>query len=335
MHSGDLMSSLKKAKIAAIARAVPEKILTNFDLEKMVDTTDEWIRTRTGIEERHIADEKTTSSVLGIEATKKALKKAGISAEELDFIIVATITPDMVFPATACIIQNAIGAVKAATMDIEAACSGFIYGLSIARQYIATGEAKNILVVASEVLSKITDWDDRSTCILFGDGAGAAIITESDSDSEIMSTVLGGDGKYGDILYLPAGGSKKPASHETVDNKEHTIKMNGQDVFKAAVTKMRSSLKKALEKAGIKSSQLKLVIPHQANLRIIESLRKFLDLPKEKVYVNLQKYGNTSAASIAIAMSEAEENGIIKRGDYIALCAFGGGLTWAATVIKY
>ncbi len=328
--------TLKKTMIRGTGYALPSQIVTNEDLSKRVDTSDEWIRTRTGIEERRIAPPGMNNSDLAIEASRKALDAAGITAEEIDLIIVSTITPDMVFPATACLVQHAIGAKHAATFDLEAACSGFIYGLSVARQYIATGECTNVLVVASEVLSRITDWTDRSTCVLFGDGAGAAILSASDEgDSDFLSFFLGGDGKYGDILNLPAGGSRKPASHETVDAREHTMKMNGPEVFKAAVMKMNHSMRAVLKKAGYESQAIDLVIPHQANLRIIESLRKYLDLSEDKVYVNLQKYGNTSAASIAIALGEVIETGRLKRGQLVGLCAFGGGLTWAACILRY
>lgn len=330
------MEFLRKARITGVGHYVPERVLTNADLEKMVETSDEWITQRSGIRERRIAAPEQASSDLGVQAARKAIAMAGIEVDEINLIIVATITPDMVFPATACIIQHALGAKHAGTMDIEAACSGFLYGLSIARQYIATGECRHILVIAAETLSKITDWEDRSTCVLFGDGAGAVVVSADDSgESDILSTFLGGDGKYGELLNLPAGGSRRPATHETVDARQHFMRMNGAEVFKAAVTKMAASMKFALKRAGLEASQLDMVIPHQANLRIIDSLVKFLDLPQDKVYVNLQKYGNTSAATIPIAFSELVEQGRVKRGDYVAMCAFGGGLTWAAAILKY
>lgn len=328
--------TLRKTVIRGTGFAVPSNIVTNDDLSKSVDTSDEWIRTRTGIEERRIAPPETGNSDLAIEAARKALDRAGLSAEDIDLIIVSTITPDMVFPATACLVQNALGAKHAATFDLEAACSGFIYALSVARQYIATGEYNNVLVVASEVLSRITDWSDRSTCVLFGDGAGAAVLSGTDEgESDFVSFFLGGNGKYADILNMPAGGSRKPASHETVDAREHTMKMNGPEVFKAAVMKMNHSMRQVLTRAGLQSSDVDIVIPHQANLRIIESLRKYLDLPEDKVYVNLQKYGNTSAASIAIALAELVESGRLVRGQLVGMCAFGGGLTWAACLLRY
>ncbi len=327
---------MKKAKIKGTGFYVPEKVLTNADLEKMVDTSDEWIITRTGIKERRIAGENETSATMGVEAAKKAMKMAGVKGEEIDLIITATITPDMVFPATSALIQTEIGAVNAGVFDIEAACSGFIYGLAIANQFIKTGEYKNILVIASETLSRITDWEDRSTCVLFGDGAGAAVVSEDETgESEIIATYLGGNGSYKDLLYLPAGGSLMPATEETVKKKLHYIKMLGSETFKVAVTKMSESALKVLEKSGIDQSEVSLLIPHQANLRIIRALQKRLSLPDEKVYVNLDKYGNTSAATIPIALAEAVEKGLIKRGDIILLVAFGGGFTWASAVIKW
>lgn len=330
------MANLFKAKIAGTGYAVPERVLTNADLEKMVDTNDEWIRTRTGIQQRHIADPGQTNSELGAQAATMAMKNAGVAPEDIDLIIVATITPDMVFPATACLIQEKLGLTRAGTVDIEAACSGFIYGLSMARQYVATGECRHVLVVASELLSRITDWEDRTTCVLFGDGAGAAVVSgTNEGESDILATDLGGNGKFANLLYLPAGGSSKPASHETVDAREHAIKMAGQEVFKQAVTMMKQSVETVLQKSGHLGSELKMVIPHQANKRIIDTLRKYLDLPEQKVYVNVHNYGNTSAASIAIALAELVEAGGLERGDLVALCAFGGGLTWAAALFRY
>jgi len=327
---------MTKVRISGTGYAVPPKVLTNDDISQMVDTSDQWIRDRTGIEERHIAEEGMNNSTLATEAARRALDNAGIAAEELDMIILATITPDMIFPATACLVQQALGARRAATFDLEAACSGFLYALSVARQYIATGDCKHILVVASEILSRVTDWSDRSTCILFGDGAGAAILSASEEgESDILSVFLGGDGQFGDLLCIPAGGTKELATHETVGTWKHTIQMRGPEIFKTAITKMNVSMRMVLKRAGVEAGDLDIVIPHQANLRIIDSLRKYLDLPKEKVYVNLQKYGNTSAASIAIALAECAESGRLKRGNLVGMCAFGGGLTWAACVLRY
>jgi len=326
----------RHARISGTGFSVPPRILTNAELSERVDTTDEWIRTRTGIEERHIASDDTYNSTLAAEASRKALQSAGIAAEEIDMIIVATATPDMPFPATACFLQQALGAPQAAVFDVVAACSGFVYALSIARQYVVGGECRHVLVVGSDVLSRVTDWSDRSTCILFGDGAGALVLSAADEgQSDILAFHLGGDGRMGDLLKIPAGGSRRPASHETVDAREHTIRMNGAEVFKAAVQKMSFCMRVVLQRAGIGANDLDLVIPHQANLRIIDSLRKYLDLPKEKVYVNLQKYGNTSAASIAIALAECVESKRLARGNLLGMCAFGGGLTWGACVLRY
>ncbi|MDR2733289.1 MAG: ketoacyl-ACP synthase III [Spirochaetota bacterium] len=326
----------KQARISGTGFAVPPRILTNAEISQRVDTTDEWIRTRTGIEERRIASEDMHNSDLAAEASRKALCAAGIAAEEIDMIVVATTTSDMPFPSMACILQQALGARRAAVFDVVAACSGFVYALSVARQYVASGECRHVLVTASEVLSRVTDWSDRSTCILFGDGAGAVVLSASDEGaSDILAFHLGGDGRLGDLLKIPAGGSSKPASHETVNAREHTIRMNGAEVFKAAVQKMNFCMRMVLRRAGLEASDLDLVIPHQANLRIIDSLRKYLDLPREKVYVNLQKYGNTSAASIAIALAECVASKRLARGNLLGMCAFGGGLTWGACVLRY
>ena len=272
---------------------------------------------------------------MGAEAARKALKNAGITAKEIDLILTATITPDMVFPATSALIQNIIGAKNAGILDIEAACSGFIYGITIANQFIKTGEYRNILVIASEVLSRITDWEDRSTCVLFGDAAGAAVVSESTSESEIIATYLGGDGFYKELLYMPAGGSLYPASEETLKNRMHYIKMKGNETFKLAVTKMCESAEIVIKKAGISSEDISLLIPHQANLRIIQAVQKRLNLTDDKVFVNLQRYGNTSAATIPVALAEAVESGKIKRGDIVVLVAFGGGFTWGSAVIRW
>jgi len=326
---------LKKAYISGTGFYVPDKVLTNADLEKMVDTSDEWITTRTGIKERRIAEKDVTSSMIGAKAAEKALKNAKITPEEIDLIIGATITPDMVFPSTAALIQTEIGAKNAACFDLEAACSGFIYSLMVAKQFIATGEYKNILVVGTEVLSKITDWDDRNTCVLFGDGAGAAVISESNTESEIIANYLGADGSYKELLYMPGGGSLYPATEETVKNRLHYIKMRGNETYKVAVTKMTEAAEIVLEKAGIKKSDVAFLIPHQANVRIIQSVQKRLDLKDEQVIINLDKYGNTSGATIPIALAEAVEQGRIKRGDILVFVAFGGGLTWGASVIRW
>ncbi len=314
---------------------LPEKILTNFDLEKMVDTSDEWIKTRTGIENRRVADETMATSDLATKAARRAMQDAGVKAEELDMIIVATVTPDMAFPSTACIVQKNIGAINATAFDVEAACTGFIYGMVIAEQFIKTGFYKKVLVIGAETLSKFLDWEDRNTCVLFGDGAGAAIIEKTAKDTGIMSSYLGADGKSGDCLTLPGGGSRNPATHNTVDNSLHYVKMDGNDVFKFAVRIMSSSALKALELGNLDVSEIDCLIPHQANIRIIKSAARRLKLPMDKVYINLNNYGNMSAASIPVALDEAVNTGKVKKGDNILLVAFGGGLTWGSTIIKW
>lgn len=330
----DNMSVFKRSKILSTGRALPEKVLTNFDLEKIVDTNDEWIVKRTGIKSRHIADKNTATSDLALEASRKALDKVNMSPEELDLIMVATVTPDMIFPSTACIVQRELGAVNAAAFDLEAACSGFLYGLTIADQFIKTGMYKNILVIGAETLSKIIDWEDRKTCVLFGDGAGAAIVSVSDDDSEILSTHIGADGTGAEFLAIPAGGSRMPASLETVKNRLHYITMDGSEVFKFAVRKMNSASQTALEIAGLTVEDVDFLVPHQANSRIISSAAKKLKLPLDKVHVNLDRLGNISAGSIPIALDEAIEEGKISKGDIIVLVGFGGGLTWGSSVIR-
>lgn len=314
---------------------VPDKILTNEDLEKMVDTTDEWITSRTGIKARRIASENEATSDMAFKAAKVALERASIEPKEIELIIVGTITPDMFFPSTGCFVQEKLGAKNATAMDLNAACSGYIYSLTVASKFLETSTYKNALIIGAEKLSSIIDWEDRSTCVLFADGAGASVLVPSNGGSRLLSFDLGSDGSYGDQLFIPGGGARNPASRETVEKKLHYIKMNGNAIFKIAVNKMRETLQKSIKKAGINAKEITLLIPHQANLRIIESLRKYLHLPEEKVFVNIDKYGNTSAASIGIALHEAVDTGLIKRGDIVALVAFGGGLTWASAIIQY
>jgi len=314
---------------------VPEKVLTNADLEKIVDTTDEWITTRTGIHTRRIARDDEATSDLAYKASKVALKNAGLSPEEIELIIVATITPDMFFPSTACIVQDKLGAKNATAMDVNAACSGYIFALVVGSTFLQTGGFRNALIIGAEKLTSITDWNDRNTCVLFGDGAGAAVITPSDGRGKLLSYDLGSDGSFGDMLYIPGGGSRHPATLETVEQRLHYIKMNGNPLFKIAVNKMRETFERSLKKAGLKPGDISLIITHQANLRIIEALRSFLKVPKEKVFVNIEKYGNTSSASIGIALHEARDNNMIKRGDIVGLAAFGGGLTWGSAIIEF
>ncbi len=324
-----------RAKIVSTGAYVPEKILTNHDLEKIVDTSDEWIFERTGIRERRMAAPKQTASDLAYEASKAALDAAGLKPRNLDLIIVATATPDMLFPSTACILQEKLGAKNAAAFDINAACSGFVYGLSVAEAYIKSSLAERVLLVGSEVFSKFLDWEDRATCVLFGDGAGAVVIEPTKGDRGIMSTHIYSDGKYQDLITLPGGGSKYPASGESLKKKRHYVKMKGNETFKVAVKTLEKLVVDTLKKNNIKPSQLSLLIPHQANMRIIKATAKRLGLPMDRVFTNLEKYGNTSAASVPIALDEAVRTQRIKKGDYVMLEAFGGGLTWASALIKW
>jgi 3-oxoacyl-[acyl-carrier-protein] synthase-3 len=330
-----MMMNMKSVGILSTGKYVPERILTNADLEKMVETNDEWIVTRTGMKERHIAREDQASSDLAYEAALIALKKANLAPEDLDLILVATITPDSAFPSTACILQNRLGAKKAAAFDLSAACSGFIYGLASASNFIATGMYKNALVIGAECLSKITDYTDRNTCILFGDGAGAVVLGEVPEGRGFLSFELGADGSGGELLKLAAGGSRMPSSQSTVDNKQHYIYMAGSEVFKFAVRIMGNAAEEVLRKAGLEKSDIDLLVPHQANIRIIQSAVHRLNLPEEKCMINLHKYGNVSAASIPLALAEADEEGRIKPGDCVVLVGFGGGLTWGATAIRW
>ena len=325
---------MKKVGIIGVGEYLPKKILTNADLEKMVDTSDEWITTRTGIKERRIASSHEAASDLAINAAKEALKDARLKPQDLDLIIIATITPDMQFPSTACLVQANLGAKNAVCFDISAACAGFVYAIIVAQQFIARGTYKNALVVGTEVLSSITDWEDRSTCVLFGDGAGAAVLSEVKSGG-ILSTYFGSDGSMANLLMMPAGGSRNPATHKTIDKQLHYIKMEGNEIFKSAVKIMVDTAQIALKQAGLKCSDVDLVIPHQANVRIIMAMAKRLGLPEEKIFLNIEKYGNMSSASTATALCEAVKVGRIKKGDIILLDAFGAGLVWGACLIKW
>ena len=329
------MNKSSASRIIGLGSYVPPRILTNNDLEKMVDTSDEWIVTRTGIKERHIADHESASSDLGTEAALHALQSAGISADQLDLIIVATATPDMFFPSTACFIQKKIGAVHAACFDISAACSGFLYSLSIADQFIHTGRYRYILIVGVEKFSTVTDWHDRNTCVLFGDGAGAAVIAPAPAGEGVLDIVLGADGQRSDLLSIPGGGSRIPASHESIDAHQHFIKMQGQEVFKNAVIYMINAVESVLERCALKKEEIDLVVTHQANIRIIQAIQKRLNMPDEKVFINVQKYGNISAASIPVALDEAYKEGKIHTGDIVVLAAFGGGFTWGAAAVRW
>lgn len=323
-----------RAGITGLGSYVPEKVLTNQDMEKIVDTTDEWIQTRTGIKERRIVEEGQATSDLAFRAVERALADAKADAADLDLIICATVTPDFAFPATACLIQDHIGAKKAAAFDMEAGCSGFVYGLCIAAQFIQTGFYKKILVVGAETLSKITDWSDRATCVLFGDAAGAAIV-EAVEEGGILGMHLGSDGSGKEFLDLPAGGSRLPYSQTTVEEGKHYIQMDGSQVYRFAVKAMGQAAVEALNHAGIRAEDLDFMIPHQANTRIIDAAAKRLHLPLEKVFVNLPKYGNTSGASIPLALDEAYREGKFKKGDKICIVGFGAGLTWASVVLEW
>jgi 3-oxoacyl-[acyl-carrier-protein] synthase-3 len=321
-------------KILGTGSYFPKKILTNADLEKIVETSDELISTRTGIKERRISERNEYTSDLAYSACVEALKTANISAKEIDLILVATITPDMFFPSAACFLQTKLGLNLLPAFDLSAACSGFIYGIATARAFIESGLYKNVLLVGAEELSKITDWTDRNTCVLFGDGAGAMVLSASEENDDVLSTYIGADGLYSDLLFMPAGGSANPATIETVNANMHAIKMQGMDVFKAAVLKMTYAAEKALELSGKKLEDIKLFIPHQANMRIIEAVAKKVGISMDRVFVNIYKTGNISSATTITALDEAIKTGKIKKGDLVELVAFGGGFTWGATVIR-
>lgn len=327
-----------RSRITGTGSALPEKILTNSDLERMVDTSDEWITTRTGIKQRRIAAEGQFTSTFAVGASRRALYMAGVKAEELDLIILGTVTPDFPFPATACIVQHEIGAVNAAAFDLSAACSGFIYGLSIADKYIRTGEAKKILVIGAEVLSRVVDWTDRNTCILFGDGSGAVVVEASEGESGILSTHIFSNGSYWNTLYQPGCGNRNPASNEqTLMEHLFYIKMDGNDVFKHAVRGMEEAACAALDANGMTPADVSLLIPHQANRRIIDATAKRLGIAADddRLFVNLHNYGNTSSASIPISLDEACRTGRMKAGDIILLDAFGGGFTFGSALIRW
>ena len=323
-----------KVGIIGLGSYLPEKILSNADLEKTVDTTDQWIVERTGIKTRHVARDDQATSDLAFEASKRALAESGLSASALDLIIVATVTPDMFFPSTSCIIQERLGAFEAACFDLNAACTGWLYALDVAWQCIRMGRYRNALVVGAEKLTSITDWKDRNTCVLFGDGAGAAVLCGTADGSEIISSHLGADGRWGKLLYLPAGGSRMPASHATVDQRLHYLKMEGKEVLKQAVTAMADSAKLALDRARMSVNEIACVIPHQANLRIMSAVAKRLGVPAEKMCITIDHCGNLSAASIPVALDEAVKQGRIAKGDAVLLVAFGGGFTWGAMVVR-
>jgi 3-oxoacyl-[acyl-carrier-protein] synthase-3 len=331
------MATSAKSHVQVIGTGayLPEQVLTNHDLEKMVETSDEWITTRTGIKERRVAAKSEATSDLALKAAQKALADAKVSAEAVDLIVVATATPDMAFPSTACFVQKALGIKEAVSFDVSAACSGFIYGLEAARALLGDGPYKTGLVIGAEKLSAITNWQDRSTCVLFGDGAGAAVLQRRAGSKGILSTYLRSDATYTHILNVPAGGSRAPATVDVISRKLNTIHMDGREVFKLAVHKMIQAAQQALRLAGKKDSDLALLIPHQANLRIIEAMAERVHVPRERIFVNLQKYGNMSAATTIVALDEARREGRLREGDLVELVAFGAGLTWAAAVIQF
>ncbi len=323
------------AHIVGWGKSVPLQVLSNDDLAKMVDTSDEWIRTRTGISERHIAADGETTSTMALHAARQALEVAGLAPAQLELVIVATVTPDYPFPSTACLVQDGLGAAQATAFDLSAGCTGFIYGFSVAADLIASGAYQNALVIGAETLSRILDWGDRNTCVLFGDGAGAVVLQANGADGGVLSTVLGSDGSGSNLLYLPAGGSRAPASHKTVSEGSHYIKMKGREVFRFATRIMSTATRQVVEQAGLTLDDLKLVIPHQANQRIIEASTRSLGLSSEMVFSNLEQYGNTSSASIPIALCEAVEEGRIEQGDVVVCVGFGAGLTWGAAAVRW
>jgi 3-oxoacyl-[acyl-carrier-protein] synthase-3 len=314
---------------------VPERILTNADLERMVDTSDAWITSRTGIKERRIAADGEHTSDLAAKAAQAAIENAGISALDIDLILVATVTPDMFFPSTACFVQSKIGAKNAACFDVSAACSGFLYAVEIAQQFITSHTYNTILVIGADKLSSIVDWKDRNTCVLFGDGAGAAVLRHRGGGHGVIATHMGSNGDLADILYIPGGGCRFPICSENVDQRLNAIKMNGKETYKQAVIAMLTAAQSVLGQSGLKAEDLACIIPHQANLRIIEAIADRMKVPMERFVVNLDKFGNTSAAAVAIALDEASRTGRMKVGDYVLLVVFGGGLTWASSVIQW
>jgi 3-oxoacyl-[acyl-carrier-protein] synthase III len=337
--SNPALQPLCTSSIIGTGSYLPEKVLTNDDLSKIVDTSDEWITTRTGIKERHIAADDQATSDLAAEAARRAMTAAGVTPEEIDLIVVATVTPDMFFPSTACFVQRKIGATNAVCFDISAACSGFLYALQVARHFLNAGSRTTALVIGAEKLSSLVNWEDRNTCVLFGDGAGAVVIRAVDADTDapgrVLSTVMGSDGTLSDLLKVPGGGSALPITPENAASRPNTIHMEGRETFKHAVTRMCQASEQALEMAGLTKADIAMVIPHQANARIITAIADRLGLPEEKTFVNVDKYGNTSAATIPVALDEAHRQGRIKRGDIVLLVAFGGGFTWASSVLRW
>jgi 3-oxoacyl-[acyl-carrier-protein] synthase-3 len=325
----------RTCSITGVGSYVPAKVLSNADLEKMVETSDEWITTRTGIKERRLAGKNEFTSDLAAHAAVRALHQAKVTAAQIDLIIVATVTPDMPFPSTACLVQAKIGAHDAAAFDLEAACSGFIYGLEIAQQFIMSRTYDTVLVIGAEKLSSIVDWKDRNTCVLFGDGAGAAVLQSRPNSHGLLTAVMGADGRKADLLFVAGGGSRCPASPESVASGMHFLRMEGKETFRNAVQAMQNAAQEALRRCELDISRIKCIIPHQANRRIIDAVGERLGARPDQFFINLHKYGNTSAASVSIALDEAVTSGRIKRGDLILMIVFGAGLTWGAAVIEW
>ncbi len=325
----------KRIKISSIGIYLPDKVLTNLDLEKMVETSDEWITTRTGIKERRIASDQQVTSDLGVAAARQALDRAGLKPEDIDLILVATNSPDTLFPSTACWIQKKLGTKEMPAFDLQAGCTGVLYGLIVAEGLILSGVCRRALLIGVDILSKITNWEDRTTCVLFGDGAGAFILEESRDDSGLLSHFWGADGSLGELLILPGGGTLHPASEQTVKDKLHYIHMKGNDVFKHAVKRMGQSIIEALNSAGLDKHQVDFLIPHQANLRIIDAIGERLNMDPERVVVNVDRYGNMSVATIPVALYELQEEGKLEPGKIVAMVAFGAGFTWAAAIYRW
>jgi len=324
-----------RSRISGTGHSVPQGILTNADLEKIVDTTDEWITTRTGIRERHKAGKDESLSKFAAEAGRQALEMAGLKAEDLDLIILATVTMDQPIPATSCFVQEMLGAKKAAAFDMQAGCSGFVYALGVADQFIRTGTYATVLVIGGEILTKFVDWTDRATCVLFGDGCGAVLLTASEGDRGVLSTSLHADGSMADFITLPGGGSKIPVSHEMIDANLHTIKMKGNETFKIAVRSIESACRDAIAKAGLEPADVRWFVPHQANTRIINAVADRLGWPPEEIYLNIDRIGNTSAGSIPIALDEMVRAGKVSENDVLLFAAFGAGLTWGSALVRW
>lgn len=324
-----------RSRIRGTGHSVPDRVLTNLDLEKMVDTSDEWITTRTGIKERHIASSDEYLSLFCVRAARQAMEMAGVEGKDIDLIIIGTVTPDQPIPATACFVQAELGASNAAVFDLSAGCSGFLYALTIADKFIKTGSARHALVIGAEVLSKFTDWNDRSTCVLFADGAGAVVLSAEAGENGILSSAIHADGTMADFIYLPGGGSKIPVSHEMIDKNLHTIKMRGNETFKIAVRSLEAVCREAIRGASLTARDVRWFIPHQANTRIIKAVGSRLGWPPESIYLNIDRMGNTSSASIPIALDEIIRLGKVKEGDILLLAAFGAGLTWGSALVRW